>query len=137
MTAHARRPSVRRNLMCRCTRPTRTHALAIVALLLVLAGNMLEAPRSAFSQARAWPPEPSLCRAAPLPLPSLMQIAATPPASPVPADDPAKDPTEGRPALPDLTDDLEAIVTEVLACSNAGDLLRTYALFSPDFLARR
>ena len=113
-----------------------------VPLALVCSCLALLAPAGAVAQ-RATPaagpvvPDPSECRVEPRPAALLRGTpAATGPvlvdllrATPVPAADlPA-----GRPAAGDAAAGIEVTVREAIACVNAGDRDRLFALFSDDF----
>lgn len=103
------------------------------------------APDSVLAGSNAAPtpdaPPAELCTTAPLAFDDLNVIieagAATPVAGPTPSQA-GRDGVvpAGTPAPPDVEDGIRAVVREYVACQNAGELLRAYALYTDDYLAR-
>lgn len=98
-------------------------------------------------------PDPSECQVEPRSIESLQGIAGTPvlgtPGAGTPAGEEALEEeavlpaspaaellTEGEPADEATVAGIEATVTEVLACFNAGDFLRAFALYSDELISR-
>ncbi len=102
-------------------------------------------PESHFAHSPATPtpdaPLPGLCTAAPLEFDELNAIIERGAATPTTA---RATPQAGRdgvvpagtPAPTDVEDAVRAVVREYVACQNAGELLRAYALYTDDYLAR-
>jgi hypothetical protein len=78
-------------------------------------------------------PPPELCRATPRTSDELNAVLATPVA--IHAADPTPIP-EGRPAAPETIAGITATLRELVACFNAGDVLRAYGLYTNDYLRR-
>jgi hypothetical protein len=82
-------------------------------------------------------PDPAECTVAPRPIEDVVAVVGTPvagaaapvAASPTPFAVPA-----GTPADPATTEAAVATLRQVFACTNAGDFLRVYALFTDDFV---
>lgn len=110
-----------------------TVALATATVLvLVLAAPGAQAAQPATPVAGIDTPRPDECRVDPIPLPiALPPVAATPTAL---LPDPASLPT-GEPADDEIVAGVIATVRESIACRNAGDLRRAYALMTPQLLA--
>jgi len=82
-------------------------------------------------------PAPSECTVEPRALPLLAADASstvTPPSTDFTATPPSQ--TESDPAEPAVVSEVTATVREALACRNAGDFLRAYALVTDEFLLR-
>ena len=80
-------------------------------------------------------PSPELCYAAPRSLEDLTMLLATPESGPLPTRTPGVVP-EGAPADDATIAGIEATVRELVACFNAGELLRAYGLYTDDYLRR-
>ncbi len=95
-------------------------------------------------------PDPALCQVEPRPLAFFEQYVGTPAAMPdaTPNATPIEDgaaavegtvdafvPPEGEPADPATVDALVATAVEIVACFNAGDLPRAFALYTDDLIA--
>jgi hypothetical protein len=123
-------------------RPTHVPgAIALVALLL-LGSNFMNAS-TALAQATPAPPRldipsPRECTIAPRPQPLFppgvgQRTAATP--APIVTASPAPfSPPVGEPADAETIAAVRATVREAVACRNAGDLLRAYALFTQNMI---
>ncbi|MGH2557571.1 MAG: hypothetical protein ACRDJH_00795 [Thermomicrobiales bacterium] len=82
-------------------------------------------------------PPPERCRVTPRPVDRMQALMATPVASPVTDIRVASPgPAEGTPADAATIEDVVATYTEAIACQNAGNFARTYALYSDDFVRR-
>ena len=86
-------------------------------------------------------PDPALCVVEPRPLAFFEQYVGTPDATP--SDEGSAEfegsldsfvPPEGQPADPETVDAVVATAVEVVACFNAGDLPRAFALYSDDLI---
>ena len=109
-------------------------AVAIAAWLAAVAAPMAaqDATPAAFPVA----PDPAECRVDPRPIEEVVATVATPtaaPATPAVAPTPFVPPA-GEPADPETAAAVTATLRELFACTNAGALLRVYALFTDDFL---
>jgi hypothetical protein len=80
-------------------------------------------------------PPPELCRVAPISFEDLQAILATPIATPS-ASPTAPTIPEGTPADPETAAGITATLHELIACFNAGEVLRAYSLYTPDYLRR-
>ncbi|HEX5499453.1 MAG TPA: hypothetical protein VFX03_09510 [Thermomicrobiales bacterium] len=117
----------------------RWRALALTAALAAgLAAPLTAGAQAGTSAAEPIVPRPDECTVRPRPLPLLPPgtpgaAAATPAplASPAPVAMPA-----GAPADAQTTAAVETTVREAVACRNAGDFRRAYALFTDDMLKR-
>jgi hypothetical protein len=83
-------------------------------------------------------PAPAECRVAPRSLASLQALEATPPPAPTAAPWPPDVPTEadlpqGPPADPATAAAIEAVARAYIACVDAGDLPRLFALATDDY----
>jgi hypothetical protein len=82
-------------------------------------------------------PPPALCRAAPRSLADLNELIATPVAARSPAIPRPRDVVpEGSPADPATVAGVTVTVRELVACFNAGELLRAYGLYTDSYLHR-
>ncbi len=113
-----------------------------VALLLALAMLLAPAAGATRAQETATPtadvPAPEECLIAPHPIPvfpaGVGQRAAATPGPLVSTPAPAFVPPRGEAADAETVAAVTATVREALACRNAGDFLRAYALFTDDML---
>jgi hypothetical protein len=123
--------------------PTRRLRYAILgaALVAALAGG-LAVPSDPVSAGPATPtpdaPPPADCTVAPLPFARLNATiaAATPAAGGYAAPGRGEPVPDGSPAPPATEAAVRAVVREFVACQNAGELLRAYALYTDRYLAR-
>jgi hypothetical protein len=84
-------------------------------------------------------PDPSECQVGPRTIDELLAIAATPVAEDGPAVTPAATPPVipvGEPADPIVANAVGYTVREAVACSNAGEIMRLWSLYSDDFIRR-
>lgn len=109
----------------------RLPAILIVAALL----TTLPAVATAGTTPTPEAPPPELCHAAPRSLEELTALLATPEPSPLPTRTPGVVPA-GAPADDVTLAGIEATVRELVACFNAGELLRAYGLYTDDYLRR-
>lgn len=81
-------------------------------------------------------PDPAECRIEPRPVADVVAVVATPVAgAPGSAADPAPFvPPAGEPVDAATSEAIAATMRELFACTNAGDFLRVYALFTDDFV---
>jgi hypothetical protein len=108
--------------------------IAVVALFVVaIAASPVRAEESFTPTPDA--PEPSLCQAPPRALAELNALSATPIAAAGPTRTPGVLP-KGLPADPDQIAGVTATVRELVACFNAGELLRAYGLYTDGYLHR-
>jgi len=106
---------------------------AIVLILAISTGGSAAPRPQATPPAGQDVPGPDECTIAPRTLPLLAATSAAPPATQqTPFATPA-----GEPASDEIARAITATVRESLACRNAGDFLRAYALFSDRFLQER
>lgn len=122
---------------------SRLASTGFVALLLaLLLGNApMAMARSAASQHA---PNPNQCRVPPVPTSDLLTWLATPPSSPPPAVNRSGTPTfkfpPPLPAGPPPSSEVGVAITnvwnELYACTNAGDIRRQAALFTPQEFRR-
>jgi len=80
-------------------------------------------------------PPPELCQTAPPTFHELSAILATPSTGGVADATPTPIPT-GTPADPETIAGITATLRELVACFNAGDVLRAYGLYTPGYLRR-
>src|SRR5262245_23261965 len=80
-------------------------------------------------------PPPGLCHVPPRPFQELQAIIATPIATP-PAQPIRTTVPKGTPADPETIAGITATLRELIACFNAGEVLRAYSLYTPDYLRR-
>jgi hypothetical protein len=113
----------------------------LFSTFLVLAGS----PSAAVAHAAATPtpdaPRAVLCTVAPLDfdeLNALIERGSSTPVAGAPSARAGRGGVvpAGTPASPDVEAAVRSIVREYVACQNAGELLRAYALYSDDYLAR-
>lgn len=121
----------------------RSYRRSVCSLLLAVGVLVAIGPMPARAGSPATPdaPLPDLCTVAPLAFDDLNAIiergAATPAAGPTPAQagrDGVVPAGTGVPA--DVENEIADVVREYVACQNAGELLRAYALYTDDYLAR-
>jgi hypothetical protein len=103
-----------------------------------------EVPRTATVVARLDTPDPDLCDVEPRTIDGMLALIATPTAqqatpsavepSATPDDATATDATTDRPASAAIIGQIQRTVREIVACGNAGDLLRVWAFFSDNFV---
>jgi hypothetical protein len=115
-------------------------AKAIPWALLVATTVILNLGRTADASSDVAPapyaPVPELCLAPPRSFDDLISLAATPSTgTPEPTPTPGPIP-EGTPADLATSDAVTATVRELVACFNAGELLRAYGLYSDHYLHR-
>ena len=111
---------------------------AFAAALLALAlGGLVAAPVRA-QQATPEVVDPAQCQVQARPAEFFQQLAAnaTPQATPGGATNPTPPPVEGQPADQATVDAVTATYRELVACLNAGDYLRAYALYTDGYLQR-
>ena len=112
--------------------------LALITVVVLLAGGSADAAAQDATPA-PYPvaPDPAECVVAPRPLAEVVTVVRTPAAgAPAPL---AASPTPfvrppGAPADPETAAAVTATIRQLFACTNAGDFLRVYALFTDDFL---
>ncbi|HEY8447475.1 MAG TPA: hypothetical protein VIL01_10235 [Thermomicrobiales bacterium] len=80
-------------------------------------------------------PPPELCQALPRSFEEIATLLATPEAAMAATRTPGPAP-EGPPADPETVAGIEATVRELVACYNAGELLRAYGLYTDAYLQR-
>lgn len=116
-------------------------AYPLVAAILV--GALRPGIARAAAPATPTPDAPSsdLCTVAPLTFDGLNAIIEGGRATPVAGSTSAQAGRdgvvpEGAPVPPDIEEGVRSVVREYVACQNSGELLRAYALYSDDYLAR-
>ena len=120
-------------------RPLSVLSTALVALLLGGAGAAVVAQD--VTPIAGEGVDPAECRVAPRPAEFFERLAETPGAEEGGDSDTAGSPTpfaqpEGEPADEGTVDAVAATSRELVACLNAGDYLRAYALYTDDYLRR-
>ena len=116
--------------------------VAAVLVGLLAAGRSPAAAQEGTPAALPRTPDPAECRVEPRSLESMLALVGTPPADvsgqeAAPPVTPAPDLVgRGQPADAATVAGVTATVTELLACFNAGDVLRAFALFSDDLIRR-
>lgn len=80
-------------------------------------------------------PPPELCRVPPRPVAQMQSLVATPAATPAPVVAPPP-PAVGTPADLATAEEIAAVYREAVACLNAGNFARAYALYSDDYVRR-
>ena len=108
-------------------------------VVFVLAASSLSGAAAQGATPAPYPvaPDPAECTVAPRPLDEVVAVVGTPgagatssvAASPTPFARPS-----GEPADAETTAAVTATMRQVFACTNAGDYLRVYALFTDDFV---
>jgi hypothetical protein len=110
---------------------------ALVTAVLVAAGSPATAAEVGTPPPARDAPPPALCRAAPRSLAELNGLSATPATVAAPAIPRPRDVVpQGRPADPATVAGVTATVRELVACFNAGELLRAYGLYTDPYLHR-
>ena len=112
--------------------------LALVAVVVLLAGSNADAAAQEATPA-PYPvaPDPAECTVEPRPLDDVVAVVGTPAAgaaAPIAASPTPFVRPPGEPAAPETAAAVTATIRQLFACTNAGDFLRIYALFSDDFL---
>jgi hypothetical protein len=106
----------------------------VIAATLVLVVTHTAAASTAGTPTPDMPP-PELCLATPRSFDELSALAATPATSGTPEPTPTPGPIpQGTPADPPTTNAVTATVRELVACFNAGELLRAYGLYTDHYL---
>lgn len=106
-------------------------------LALALAPVGLDARQATPGAGSAIVPRPDACRVAPRSLPLLADDTGAPAATPLPLVEPTPfAPLAGEPADAATSRAITAVVREAVACRNAGDYARAYALMSDGMLVR-
>ena len=113
------------------------HRALVAALLALALGGLVAAPIRA-QQPSPEVVDPSQCQVQPRPVEFFQQLAANaaPQATPGGATNPTPPPVEGQPADQATVDAVTATYRELVACLNAGDYLRAYALYTDGYLQR-
>ncbi len=116
-----------------------SRTLALVAVVVLLAGTSIDTVAAQDATPAPFPvaPDPAECTITPRPIEDVVAVVGTPAAgaatpvaaSPTPFVVPA-----GEPAAPEIAAAAVATLRQVLACANAGDFLRVYALFTDDYV---
>ena len=119
------------------------YAVLCAALVALVLGGLAAEPAGGqgATPAAGQVVDPSACRVEPRTAESLQQLAATPAAAQSTPGGTAASPTvfvmpEGQPADEATVAAITATYQELVACLNAGDYLRAYALYSDAYLRR-
>jgi len=108
--------------------------VAILAALVVASGSRAQESASTPASTPVVTTDPTSCTVTPRPLSFLATIVEAPPPETTPA------PLESIPDGPPVDDatraEVTATVTMLIACVNAGDVLRAFALYEDAYLAR-
>lgn len=109
-------------------------AILVATTVLLILGRTAAASSGATPTPYA--PAPELCRVTPRTFDELISLAATPTnGTPEPTPTPGPIP-KGTSADLETSDAVIAMVHELVACFNAGELLRAYGLYSDNYLHR-
>lgn len=121
------------------TVPWRRVAFSLAVAAAILAVTTLSPSHTTAQSTEATPVNPAECTVAPLPRDSLVALLQAPPglmrpgrrgtpiATPAP-------PTDGVPADVETTERVTATARQLIACLNAGELARYFALYSDEYL---
>jgi len=117
--------------------PREIRTVALIALVPLLAFSAFSTRTSGATQTPEVlvSPPATACLAPPITFDALTSLLATPHANPN-ADDQAATIPEGTPADAATIAGMRATLQELVACFNAGEVLRAYALYTPDYLRR-
>jgi hypothetical protein len=115
-------------------------AAAIIALMIATLGWSVAEAQGATPGSYPVAPDPAECVIEPRSMDDIVRIVGTPlPGAAAPSSAPAASPAPfatppGEPADTETADEVIATLHQVFACTNGGELLRVYALFTEDFV---